>query len=236
MSPPASSRRPVLSAVIACYGDAPAVPIMYERLRAVFDKIDVDYEIIFVNDGSPDNAREVLGELAARDPQVVVVHHSRNFGSQAAFTSGMRISTGDAVVLLDGDLQDPPELIEDFYRAGGRATILSTGSGSAAKPAAWMALAYKAFYRLFPGSGLRPRARGRGRFLPLGPPSGRCAQPDAGEQPFYAGPAGMGRIPPDRHLLRSARADVRPHHQQLAEEIWAGHAGRSSPFPTCPWT
>ena len=109
-------RRLRISAVIACYRDAPAVPFMYERLRAVFTKLDVDYEIIFVNDASPDDAREVLAELAGRDSKVVVINHTRNFGSQSAFTSGMRISTGDAVALLDGDLQDPPELIESFYQ------------------------------------------------------------------------------------------------------------------------
>src|SRR3974390_536078 len=109
-----SYMRKKLSAIIACYRDAPAVPIMHERLTAVFNKIGVDYEIIFVNDNSPDNAREVLATLAGRDPRVVVINHSRNFGSQSAFTSGMRIATGDAVVLLDGDLQDPPELIEAF--------------------------------------------------------------------------------------------------------------------------
>ena len=81
--------RKKLSAVIACYRDAPAVPIMYNRLCAVFKKIGVDYEIIFVNDSSPDNAREVLAELAERDKKVVVINHTRNFGSQSAFTSGI---------------------------------------------------------------------------------------------------------------------------------------------------
>ena len=100
-----------ISAVIACYRDAPAVPDMYRRLTTVFEKLGVDFEIIFVNDASPDDARAVLAELAARDPHVVVINHTRNFGSQSAFTSGMRVATGDAVVLLDGDLQDPPELI-----------------------------------------------------------------------------------------------------------------------------
>ncbi len=76
-----------LSAVIACYRDAPAVPIMHERLVGVFNEIGAEYEIIFVNDGSPDNAREVLAELAARDPKVVVINHTRAFGSQSAFTS-----------------------------------------------------------------------------------------------------------------------------------------------------
>ncbi len=103
-----------LSAVIACYRDAPAVPIMHERLVRVFTQLEADYEIIFVNDGSPDNARQVLAELAACDPHVVVINHARAFGSQSAFTSGMQIATGDAVVLLDGDLQDPPELISEF--------------------------------------------------------------------------------------------------------------------------
>lgn len=149
MSDGESPRRPVLSAVIACYGDAPAVPIMYERLRAVFQKIDAQYEIIFVNDASPDNAREVLAELAARDPRVIVVNHSRNFGSQAAFTSGMRVSTGDAVVLLDGDLQDPPELIEDFCRAWQQGNDIVYGVRERREASRPMAVAYKAFYRLF---------------------------------------------------------------------------------------
>src|SRR4051812_16660742 len=107
--------RKKLSAIIACYRDEPAVPIMHERLTQTFEKLEVDYKIIFVNDGSPDNARAVLTELAARDPHVIVINHSRNFGSQNAFTSGMRIATGDAVVLLDGDLQDPPEMIAEFF-------------------------------------------------------------------------------------------------------------------------
>ena len=94
-------------------------------------------------------AREVLGELAARDPRVVVVHHSRNFGSQAAFTSGMRVSTGDAVALLDGDLQDPPELIEEFYQAWRQGSDIVYGIRVRRETSRPMAVAYKAFYRLF---------------------------------------------------------------------------------------
>ena len=121
-----------ISAIIACYRDAPAIPIMHERLVADFTKLDVDYEIIFVNDASPDNAAEVLADLADRDAHVTVVTHSRNFGSQSAFTSGMRICTGDAVVLLDGDLQDPPELIEAFYESGSRDMTSCTAPASSA--------------------------------------------------------------------------------------------------------
>src|SRR5258708_38664446 len=101
------------SAIIACYRDAPAVPHMYQRLRAVFDLVGVDGEIIFVNEASPGDAAEGLRELASRDRSVVVSNHSRNFGSQSTFTSGMRTASGAGVVLMDGDLQAPPELIEE---------------------------------------------------------------------------------------------------------------------------
>jgi dolichol-phosphate mannosyltransferase len=138
-----------LSAVIACYRDAPAIPEMYERLTETFRSIGVDYEIIFVNDASPDNAREVLEELAASDPHVVVVNHARNFGSQSAFTSGLRIATGDAAILLDGDLQDPPELIAAFHEKWLEGWDVVYGVRVRRATTLPMRIAYKAFYRLF---------------------------------------------------------------------------------------
>jgi glycosyltransferase involved in cell wall biosynthesis len=146
---PPAGRRPKLSAVIACYRDAPAVPLMYRRLRAVFEGMGVDGEIIFVNDASPDGAGDVLRELAAADPALVVVNHSRNFGSQSAFTSGMRICTGDAVVLMDGDLQDPPELIPQFYARWREGYDVVYGRRVSREAPAHMRFLYKAFYRLF---------------------------------------------------------------------------------------
>jgi dolichol-phosphate mannosyltransferase len=138
-----------ISAVIACYRDEPAIPTMHQRLVDVFQKLEVGYEIIFINDGSPDNAADVLAELAARDRHVVVVNHSRNFGSQSAFTSGMRIATGDAVVLLDGDLQDPPELIEDFVAKWRAGYDVVYGSRVKRDATLFLKVAYKAFYRVF---------------------------------------------------------------------------------------
>src|SRR2546423_7778076 len=145
-------RRTKVSVVSACYRDAEAVPIMHQRLRQVFERLDVSGEIIFVNDGSPDDAAEVLRELAARDPDVVVVNHTRNFGSQSAFTSGMRISTGDAVVLLDGDLQDPPELIEQFVERWRQGYDVVYGRRVTRDAPAHMRLLYKAFYPLLPAT------------------------------------------------------------------------------------
>jgi dolichol-phosphate mannosyltransferase len=138
-----------LSAVIACYRDAQAVPYMYERLTTTFKKIGVDYEIIFVNDASPDNAAEVLQQLVNRDSHVIAIEHSRNFGSQAAFLSGMEISTGDGVILLDGDLQDPPELIEQFYAKFLEGYDVIYGRRVSREGNQSLAFFYKAFYRVF---------------------------------------------------------------------------------------
>ena len=138
-----------LSAVIACYRDALAVPIMYDRLVGVFNELGAEYEIIFVNDGSPDNAREVLADLATRDPNVVVINHARAFGSQSAFTSGMRIATGDGVVLLDGDLQDPPELIPEFVARWQEGYDVVYGERVKREAPRMMRFAYRSFYRVF---------------------------------------------------------------------------------------
>ena len=140
---------PKLTAVVACYRDAPAIPQMHERLTETFRRLGVDHEIVFVNDASPDDAREVLAALAERDPRVVVVNHTRNFGSQSAFTSGMEIATGDAVVLLDGDLQDPPELIEKFYARWREGYDVVYGVRERRVATLPMQLAYKLFYRVF---------------------------------------------------------------------------------------
>ena len=117
---------PRLSAVIVCYLDAQAIPLMYRRLSDVFSALAVDYEIIFVNDGSPDDTHAVLKALTAKDDHVLAIEHSRNFGSQNAFLSGMELATGDAVVLLDGDLQIRPRSSPPSTRNGGRGTTWST--------------------------------------------------------------------------------------------------------------
>ncbi|MGI8854627.1 MAG: glycosyltransferase family 2 protein [Thermomicrobiales bacterium] len=141
--------RKKLSAIIACYRDAPAVPIMHERLTETFTQLGVDYEIIFVNDCSPDDAADVLAALAACDPHVVVINHTRNFGSQSAFTSGMHIATGDAVILLDGDLQDPPEMIAEFYPKWLAGYDVVYGVREKREASLFLQVAYKAFYRVF---------------------------------------------------------------------------------------
>lgn len=138
-----------ISAIIACYKDAQSVPFMYARLNKVFLKIKVDYEIIFVNDGSPDDTEQVLTKLVNKDDHVVVINHSRNFNSQMAFTSGMEIASGDAVILLDGDLQDPPELIEQFYKKWIEGYDVVYGIRIKREATTTLQICYKLFYRVF---------------------------------------------------------------------------------------
>lgn len=141
--------RKKLSAIIACYKDEQAIPIMEERLRKTFERIGCDYEIVFVNDGSPDNTQEVLERLCAADKRVKAITHSRNFGSQNAFTSGLKLCTGDGAIMLDGDLQDPPELIEGFHAKWTEGYDVVYGiREKRVMPAGWE-IGYKAFYRLF---------------------------------------------------------------------------------------
>jgi len=138
-----------VSAIVACYRDGQAIPIMYRRLKDTFTKLNVDHEIIFVNDGSPDDSEEAIRAISANDRRVRGISHSRNFGSQAAFRSGMEVATKNSCVLLDGDLQDPPELIESMlgkWREGYDVVYGRRVKREASLP---MQFAYKAFYRLF---------------------------------------------------------------------------------------
>jgi len=138
-----------ISAIIACYKDTHAIPIMHERLTKTFKKINANYEIIFVNDGSPDDTELVLNNLVKKDAHIIAINQARNFGSQMAFTCGMDNASGDAVVFLDGDLQDPPEIIEKFYQKWLEGYDVVYGIRTKREAPVLMTIAYKLFYRIF---------------------------------------------------------------------------------------
>ena len=138
-----------ISVVIACYKDNLAIPVMYERLVKTFSNMHARYEIIFVNDGSPDDTFSVLQAICAKDHDVIAITHTRNFGSQAAFVSGMELATGDCTVLMDGDLQDPPELIPAFFEKWQQGYEVVYGSRVKREAPIMMNAAYRLFYRLF---------------------------------------------------------------------------------------
>jgi glycosyltransferase involved in cell wall biosynthesis len=104
----------LLSIIIPVYNEAESLPTLIARLGLVARGIDWDHELIFVNDGSTDKTGKVLEDLAARDRCIKVLSFSRNFGHQAAVTAGLDFANGDAVAVMDGDLQDPPELLPEM--------------------------------------------------------------------------------------------------------------------------
>ncbi|MES9903753.1 MAG: NAD-dependent epimerase/dehydratase family protein [Sedimenticola sp.] len=153
-----------ISAIIACYKDEQAIPIMHERLVSVFNRLGLDYEIIFVNDSSPDNSAEVIREISALDPHVIGIIHARNFGSQSAFRSGMELASKEASVLLDGDLQDPPEIIEDFVREWRAGADVVYGRRVKREMPVLLEACYRGFYRLLAAMSEVPIPRDAGDF------------------------------------------------------------------------
>ncbi|MDE7150437.1 MAG: glycosyltransferase family 2 protein [Bacteroidales bacterium] len=105
-----------ISVVIPIYNESDNLEALHRRLTERVSSLTADYELIFVNDGSLDDSLPRLRMLAAADPHVFYVNFSRNFGHQIAVTAGLDYARGQAVVIIDGDLQDPPELIPELYR------------------------------------------------------------------------------------------------------------------------
>ena len=101
----------LISIIIPIHNESEALPLLYERLNAMAATRKETFEFIFINDASKDNSLQILMDLHKRDPRVKIGNLSRNFGHQLAVTAGIDLSRGAAVVLMDGDLQDPPEVI-----------------------------------------------------------------------------------------------------------------------------
>jgi len=105
-----------LSLVVPAYNEQEVLPAFHRRATAALEGLELPYEIIYVNDGSGDNTMSVLSELQRQDNHVVVIGLSRNFGKEIALTAGLDHSRGEAVVVIDADLQDPPELMGELVR------------------------------------------------------------------------------------------------------------------------
>jgi dolichol-phosphate mannosyltransferase len=106
----------LLSVIIPCFNEEDVLRATHERLTTVLTGMNEDYELIFINDGSRDATQEILTELQLFDPHVRVLLLSRNFGHQIALTAGLQEAAGAAIVIIDADLQDPPELIPQMVQ------------------------------------------------------------------------------------------------------------------------
>jgi glycosyltransferase involved in cell wall biosynthesis len=139
----------MISVAIPVYNEEELVDLLHSRVSAVMNGIGEEWEVVYVNDGSRDRTLELLLEIQARDPHAVVVDLARNFGHMGALSAGMQTARGDAVVLMDGDLQDPPEVIPEMIEEWRRgAKVVNAVRRSREESRKWLIPFFNGFYRL----------------------------------------------------------------------------------------
>ncbi|MFN2139101.1 MAG: glycosyltransferase family 2 protein [Candidatus Promineifilaceae bacterium] len=140
---------PTISIVSPVYNEEEVLPELYRRVSAVMEKLGETWELVLVNDGSRDRSAEVIAELNARDSRVRGISFSRNFGFQIAATAGLDHARGDAVILTDADLQDPPEVYERMIARWREGYDVVYGIRTSREGETWFKLTTaKLFYRL----------------------------------------------------------------------------------------
>ena len=141
------SEQALLSIVLPVYNERLVLETLLECVTEAARRCGMQYEVVFVNDGSTDGSTEALDGLAERDRHVRVVHFSRNFGHQAAVQAGLEHARGDAVVLMDSDMQDSPEAIPRFVEAWREGYDVVYALRTDRKEAAWKRLLFNAFHQ-----------------------------------------------------------------------------------------
>lgn len=137
--------------VIPVYNEKDNLPELARRLSEVLAHLSERYEVIFVNDGSSDDSKAILEKFAIQDPRLKVIDLSRNFGHQMALYAGMRRASGDAVILMDGDLQDPPEVIPQLVERWRQGSLVVYAVRRKRKEGLLKRAAYAVYYRLLRG-------------------------------------------------------------------------------------
>lgn len=150
-APASSAEAPFLSVVIPLYNESGSLAPLHGRLAAVLDRLDVaGHEILFVDDGSRDSTYAEAASLRSRDPAVKAIRFARNFGKEAAMAAGLRAARGRVVVLMDGDLQHPPELIPEMLRRWREGARMVTAVRRSRDTDPWLRRQLsRAFYALF---------------------------------------------------------------------------------------
>jgi polyisoprenyl-phosphate glycosyltransferase len=139
----------MISLVVPVYNEEDIIIQLHDAVTSAMETVDDDWEVVYVNDGSKDSSLELLRNLQATDAHVVVVDLSRNWGHMGAISAGLRTAVGDAVILMDGDLQDPPEVIPEFiaaWRDG--AQVVTAVRRSRQESRKYLALLFPLFYRI----------------------------------------------------------------------------------------
>lgn len=139
----------MISVVIPIYNEEEIIAILHDAISSTMNEGDDPWEVVYVNDGSRDRSLDLLRQLQAEDPHVVVVDLSRNFGHMGALHAGLQTARGDAVVLMDGDLQDPPEVVPQLIEAWRRgAQVVTAVRKSRQESRKLLAVLFPLFYRV----------------------------------------------------------------------------------------
>lgn len=138
----------MISVVVPVYNEEPLVERLHREIAQAMDSTGVPWLAVYVNDGSRDRTQDLLRDCQKRDARVVVVELSRNWGHQAALTAGLSVAEGDAVVLIDGDLQDPPSVIPDLVRSWKQGNQVVLAVRSSRQERGLRGLLFRGFYTL----------------------------------------------------------------------------------------
>ena len=138
-----------IAVVVPVYNEEENLPELAERLRRTLDSTGLAWTVLAVDDGSQDSSARMLAELSTRDPRFRFLSLSRNFGHQAAYTAGLRHVDADAVITLDADLQDPPELIPDLVKAWKQGADVVLARRRSRAETGLRGLAFRTFHRIF---------------------------------------------------------------------------------------
>jgi polyisoprenyl-phosphate glycosyltransferase len=139
---------PEISVVVPVFNEQENLPMLHQRLSAVLTALDLRYELLFVDDGSHDTSRTILGQLADRDQHVVAIELARNFGHQVAISAGLDHARGAAVIVMDADLQDPPEVLPQFIAKWREGHDVVYAIREARKEGLIKRMLYAGFYRI----------------------------------------------------------------------------------------
>jgi dolichol-phosphate mannosyltransferase len=139
---------PEVSVVVPLFNEEENLPELYRRTTTALEALEISYELLLIDDGSKDNTAVLLDALAQKDGRVSAIHLSRNFGHQAAVSAGIDQSRGQAVILMDGDLQDPPEVLGQFLEQWRRGHDVVYSVRTKRKEGILKRTAYAVFYRM----------------------------------------------------------------------------------------
>ncbi len=158
------THRPLISIVLPVFNERNVLETLHTAILRAIESYDMDYEMIFIDDGSSDGSSEVLDRLARIDPHVRVVHFARNFGHQAAVQAGLEHARGDAVVLMDSDMQDAPEAIPRFVDQWRDGYDVVYAIRADRKESRWKRMAFAAFHQTLSRIASTPIPQDAGNF------------------------------------------------------------------------